>query len=244
RPDSGQVEVLGLDPQQAGAELRQRIGVQLQEADLPEKAKVWEIMDTFASFYKRTVPWEPLLAEWGLSSKQNAYFGSLSGGQKQRVFIALALINDPELVFLDELTTGLDPQARRQTWELVRAVRDRGKTVVQVTHFMDEAEALCDRVAIINGGRVIALDTPKELIRQHRGGNTVRFTNGIGLNPDLLKAIPGVSQVNYDGGEIVVHGEGPLLAQVATKLSEHNVAPADLRVEQNTLEDVFLSLTS
>ncbi|MCB0016754.1 MAG: ABC transporter ATP-binding protein, partial [Anaerolineales bacterium] len=166
RPDSGQVEVLGLDPQQAGAELRQRIGVQLQEADLPEKAKVWEIMDTFASFYKRTVPWEPLLAEWGLSSKQNAYFGSLSGGQKQRVFIALALINDPELVFLDELTTGLDPQARRQTWELVRAVRDRGKTVVQVTHFMDEAEALCDRVAIINGGRVIALDTPKELIRQ------------------------------------------------------------------------------
>ena len=170
QPDSGSVHVLGADPQQNREAIAQRIGIQLQEANLPDRLKVWEAIDLMATFYEQTVPWEPLLTEWGIADKKNTMFGQLSGGQKQRLFIAAALVNDPEIVFLDELTTGLDPQARRATWEMVRAIRDAGKTVVLVTHFMDEAEALCDRIAIIDSGRVVALDTPARLIAQDSPG--------------------------------------------------------------------------
>lgn len=166
QPTAGHIRVLGLDPYSERRVLSQRIGIQLQHAQIPERMKVWEALDLFSSFYDRTVPWEPLLEAWGLVEKRKTGFGKLSGGQKQRLFIALALLNDPEIVFLDELTTGLDPQARRATWELVAAIRDRGKTVVLVTHFMDEAQALCDRVAIIDHGRIIALDSPRALIDQ------------------------------------------------------------------------------
>lgn len=241
--DKGTIRVLGMDPIAQGVALRERIGIQLQEADLPDRLKVWEALDLFSSFYQKVVNWEDLLKEWGLTEKRNTPFGKLSGGQKQRVFIALALINDPEIVFLDELTTGLDPQARRQTWELVRAIRDRGKTVIQVTHFMDEAEELCDRVGIIDHGQMIALDTPKALIAGMKGENSVTFTAPEDFNATVLEAIQGVSRVTQKGKEVVVYGPSGLLAPIAAKLAEHNLSPSDLQAKRVTLEDVFLALT-
>ncbi|MEU4390564.1 ABC transporter ATP-binding protein [Kribbella sp. NPDC023855] len=166
RPDGGTVRVLGLDPQRQRRELLQRIGAQLQEAALPDALRVGEALRMYAALYDRPADWRELLTEWGLADKKRAAFGSLSGGWKQRLFIALALVGNPEVVFLDELTTGLDPIARRTTWGLIRELRDRGVTVILVTHFMDEAEALCDRIAIVDHGRVIAEDTPAALIAQ------------------------------------------------------------------------------
>jgi ABC-2 type transport system ATP-binding protein len=243
QPDRGSVRVLGLDPQTQGNELRQRIGIQLQQAVLPEKIKVWEALDLFASFYRRAIDWRALLDQWHLSEKRNAIFGSLSGGQKQRLFIALALVNDPDIVFLDELTTGLDPQARRETWEHVRAIRARGKSVVLVTHFMDEAERLCDRIGIIDHGQIVALDTPLNLIHALSAENRVRFSLNHGFDPSRLQSVSGVSRVTREGDEIVVYGTGPLMAHVAAALAEHDLAPADLHAEQPNLEDVFLALT-
>lgn len=243
QPDQGTIRVLGLDPQKDEHELRQRIGIQLQQAALPERLKVWEALNLYSGFYDKTVPWEKLLNGWGLAEKRNTSFKNLSGGQKQRLFIALALLNDPELVFLDELTTGLDPQARRATWDAVRAIRDQGKTVVLVTHFMDEAEELADRIAIIDQGNIVALDTPQALIQNLHVETRVRFTNTNGYDPQLLRRVNGVTEVEQRGKQVIVQGNGALLAHVATALAEHNVTPTDLRVEQANLEDVFLALT-
>ncbi len=178
-----------------------------------------------------------------MTEKRNAYFGKLSGGQQQRLFIALALINDPDIVFFDELTTGLDPQARRATWELVQGVRAQGKTVVLVTHAMDEAELLADRVAIIDHGRIIALDTPQSLIQRVQPDNQVRFTTTNGFDPALLNQVDGVNAVERNGAQVTVRGTGPLLSRVAQALAEHHIEPADLRQERATLEDVFLATT-
>ncbi|MCP4428110.1 MAG: ABC transporter ATP-binding protein [Chloroflexi bacterium] len=243
QPDCGTVRVLGLDPQTQAQELRQRLGIQLQEANLPDYLKVWEALDLFSAFYKQTVPWEPLLEQWGLSDKRNTRFKNLSGGQKQRLFIALALLNDPELVFLDELTTGLDPQARRATWDMVRAIRDQGKTVILVTHFMDEAEELADRIAIIDQGKLAALDTPRALIQNLEAETRIRFTSVNGFDAAVLRDVAGVTSVAHQAQQIIIQGGGPLLANVAVALAQHNIAPADLRVEQADLEDVFLALT-
>ncbi len=243
RPDEGTIRVLGLDPTQEEDALQQRIGIQLQEAALPKLIKAWEALDLFASFYKRAVDWRPLLDQWGLSEKRNARFGQLSGGQKRRLFIALTLLNDPEVVFLDELTTGLDPQARRSTWDLLRSIRDQGKTVVLVTHFMDEVEELCDRVMIIDYGHIVALDTPKALIQQVRAESQISFTAPPGFDPGSLKTLPGVSRVIEERNKVSVFGQGALLAHVATALFQQDLAPSDLRSEQATLEDVFLALT-
>lgn len=243
QPDSGSIRVLGLNPQKDEQALRQRIGLQLQEAALPERLKVWEALDLYASFFEKTVPWEKLLTHWGLSEKRNSNFKNLSGGQKQRLFIALALLNDPELVFLDELTTGLDPQARRTTWEAIRAIRDQGKTVILVTHFMDEAEELADRVAIIDQGKVVAIDTPQALIQNLQAGMSVRFTNNNGFDSQQLRQVTGVTDVEQRGKQVIVQGNGALLANVATALAKQNITPNDLRVERADLEDVFLALT-
>lgn len=243
RPDSGTVHVLGLDPWRQGRALRERIGIQLQEAALADRIKVWEALDLYASFYRRAVDWRPLIEAWGLSDKRNAAFADLSGGQKQRLFVALALLNDPEVVFLDEITSGLDPQARRASWDLVRAVRDRGKTVVLVTHFMDEAERLCDRLAIVDGGRIVSLDSPEALIRGLQAESSVRFTVTNDFDPDSLRSVPGVRRVAREGGEIVVYGNGPLPVRVAGALANGHVNTSDFRVQQPTLEDVFLALT-
>lgn len=244
RPDGGQIRLLGLDPQRDVAEVRRRTGIQLQQAALPDRLKVWEALDLFASFYPQTQPWEPLLETWGLSEKRNAAFTNLSGGQKQRLFIALALLHDPELVFLDEITTGLDPQARRATWEAIRGVRDQGKTVVLVTHFMEEAQELGDRVAIVDQGRVAALDTPAALIAGLDSGTRVTFSSNGGFDPAVLQQVAGVATVGReDGGQVEVRGSGPLLVRVASALAQRGVEPLDLDVTQPTLEDVFLAYT-
>lgn len=241
--DGGQISILGLDPQKDAQTLANRIGIQLQQSALPDRMKVWEALELYASFYERTVAWEPLLEQWGLGDKRNASFGSLSGGQKQRLFICLALLNDPEIVFLDELTMGLDPQSRRATWELVTAIRDQGKTVILISHYMDEVEKLADRVAIIDHGKLIALDTPSNLIHELQGETSVHFTAKNGFEPDQLRAVDGVTSISQEHHHVTVKGNGPLLVRVAVALDQHHQAPTDLQVEYASLEDVFLTLT-
>jgi ABC-2 type transport system ATP-binding protein len=241
-PDSGDIRVLGLNPRTEAQALRRRIGSQLQESALPDRIKVWEALDLFASVVSEPLDWQVLIDQWGLAEKRKASFSSLSGGQRQRLFIALALVNNPRVVFLDEMTVGLDPAARRIAWDLIRAIRDRGTTVVLVTHFMDEAENLCDRVAIVDRGKIVASDTPQGLIARHTSEVRVIFTTD---QPDLtwLEKIPGVTGVTRRGPRVEVEGSGPVLALTATALVEHGIVPADLRIEQPSLEDVFLKLT-
>ncbi|MCH7724928.1 MAG: ABC transporter ATP-binding protein [Planctomycetes bacterium] len=240
RPDSGQIQILGLKPHSHG--LRRRIGSQLQDSALPDRIKVWEALDLFASVTPGGSDWRGLMDQWGLAEKRNASFASLSGGQRQRLLVALALVNDPDVVFLDEMTTGLDPAARRSAWDLIRAIRDRGTTVVLVTHFMDEAEQLCDRLAIVDRGKIVALDSPRELVTRHTKSVRVIFNCD---EPDLswLQAIDHVHSLARHGPRVEVEGDGPVLALVAAALVDHGIIPADLRTEQTTLEDVFLSLT-
>ncbi|MCX8066967.1 MAG: ABC transporter ATP-binding protein [Anaerolineae bacterium] len=244
RPDRGTIRVLGLDPQREGYQLRRRIGVQLQEAALHPQIKVWEAVDLFGSLYPRRVDGNALLERLGLADKRNAPFDKLSGGQKQRLFIALALINDPELVFLDELTTGLDPQARRTMWDLVRDIRNQGKTVFLTTHYMEEAERLCDRVAIIDHGKIVALDTPENLIRSLRAEQRVVFSTDERLDVEMLRQAPGVTRVEHVGERVVVYGKGEgLVSGVVGLLERTGIRFHDLRTEQPSLEDVFLALT-
>src|SRR4030066_1288813 len=176
KPNQGLVRVMGLDPQNDNYALRTQIGIQLQQSNLPDRMKVWEALDLYASFYSHSADWEKLITQLGLEDRRNAKFSKLSGGQKQRLFIALALLPNPQLVFLDELTTGLDPQARHSIWDLVRDVRSRGMTVLLTTHYMEEAERLCDRVAILNHGRIVAMDTPQELIHSLGAEERIVFT--------------------------------------------------------------------
>ena len=243
KPDSGTIRVLGRDPQKEGRALRQRIGIQLQEAVLPDAMKTWEALDLYSTFYETTVDWETLLETWGLAEKRNTRFAQLSGGQKQRLFIAMALLNDPEIVFLDEITTGLDPQARRKTWDLVREIQAQGKSVVLVTHFMDEAQELCDRIAIIDHARLIALDTPQALIKNLEAEQRVTFSTPAGLDPAVLQALPEVRSVQSRNGTTHVEGHGALLVKIVLTLNENSVTPTDFHLESASLEDVFLTLT-
>jgi ABC-2 type transport system ATP-binding protein len=218
------------------------VGCQLQESALPGRIKVWEALRWFASFSGRGGDWETLIDQWGLAGKRNAHFSELSGGQRQRLFIALALVNNPQIVFLDEMTTGLDPAARHVAWGLIETVRARGTTVVLVTHAMEEAERLCDRVAVMEAGRIVTLDAPSGLIAKHTREVTVRFDTG-GRDVSWLSAIPTVAAVSERGGQAAVTGYGPVLVDVAAALAGHGLRPADLRVNQPSLEDVFLEIT-
>jgi ABC-2 type transport system ATP-binding protein len=241
RPDGGELRVLDLDPVTEGQLLRPRIGCQLQESALPDRMKVWEALDLFASLSPNAADWRPLLQEWGLEEKRDASFASLSGGQQQRLFVALALLNRPEVVFLDEMTTGLDPSARRVAWSLIETIRTGGATVILVTHFMDEAERLCDRVAVLRRGHLVALDTPARLAATHGGETRITFsTNGLEL--DWLGGVTGVTRVVRDGSVVRVEGQATSLPLVAAGLAERNYLPPDLRVTQPTLEDAFLAL--
>jgi ABC-2 type transport system ATP-binding protein len=249
RPDSGEMSVLGLDPIRQEHELRFVIGTQLQASQLPDQLTVSEVLDLFASFYPHPASWPALIERLGLAEKRNSYIGKLSGGQRQRVFIALALINRPRLVFLDELTTGLDPQARHSIWDLVREVRADGCTVFLTTHLMEEAETLCDRVAIVDHGRVVALDTPAALVRNMGAESRVLFTLNTSYDPQALTSIGSVTRVERDEQRVIVYGrstssgQSPLIAEVANALSAQGVVFTDIRMEQPSLEDVFLQLT-
>jgi len=243
-PDRGAISVLGLDPGKDRYRLQGRIGVQLQEAQLQKRIKVKEAVGFWASLYRAPIDGDRLLDQLGLRDKRNAWFMTLSGGQKQRLFIALALINDPELVFLDELTTGLDPQARRAIWDLVRGIRDRGKTVFLTTHLMEEAERLCDRVAILDHGRVIDIGTPAELVRRHCPERTVVVSTADPTARGRFQAIPSVVSVSDQGPQLTVRGRGEdLVTEVIQCLSEHGIRVSDFRTDTPTLEDVFLRLT-
>jgi ABC-2 type transport system ATP-binding protein len=243
KPDGGFVRVLGLDPERDGAELRKRVGAQLQESELPDKLKVWEALELYASFYPRPAEWGRLLDSLGLAEKRNTRFGKLSGGQKQRLSIALALVGNPEVAILDELTTGLDPHARRETWDFIEGIRERGVTVVLVTHFMEEAERLCDRIAVVDSGRVIAIDTPAGLVSRVQSEQRIRFHVSAPLDESLLTALLEVRHVSRNGSQIVVTGTGNLLNAVITVLARHEIVAGDLRVEQASLDDAFVALT-
>ena len=247
KPDGGTVRVLGLDPLRDGSTLRRCTGIQLQQSNLPDRMRVWEALDLYASFYATPVDWQKLLAQLGLEEKRNTPFAKLSGGQKQRLFVALALLPDPRVVFLDELTTGLDPQARHAIWDLVRDVRARGKTVVLTTHFMEEAEKLCDRVAILDKGKIVALDTPAALIHGLEMEERIVFSLDGALPAGFENSLTGPVRVESSGGQVVVHArngrEVPLVSEVVSLLARQGIPFHDLRSEQANLEDVFLSLT-
>ncbi|MBT8223934.1 MAG: ABC transporter ATP-binding protein [Dactylosporangium sp.] len=240
--DGGQLRVLGIDPGRDPDRLRTRIGSQLQSAALPERLRVDEAIKLFARVHAGSVDLPAVLEAWDLTGQRRQPFAALSGGQRQRLFLALALLGRPEVVFLDELTTGLDPTARRSTWELVRRVRDRGATVLLVTHFMEEAETLCDRLAVVDRGRVVAMDTPAALTAGQGGPVTMTFTAN-GYDPRQLTRIDGVDSVAVERGRVMVRGLGTATVPVAAALASQGLAPHDFRTNYPSLEDVFLSLT-
>jgi ABC-2 type transport system ATP-binding protein len=241
-PDAGTVRVAGLDPRERRTEITSMVGVQLQAGELPERIKVREALELYASFYPDPADPAELLERLGLTKVRDTAFAKLSGGQKQRLSIALALIGNPKIAILDELTTGLDPQARRDTWELVRQIRDSGVTIILVTHFMEEAEYLCDRIAIIDAGLVVALDTPAGLVDSARSEQRISFRVPGVLDDAVLKALPAVNSVARDRDRVVVTGNEDLLVAVVTELAGRGLAPLDLHTEQATLDDAFLAL--
>ncbi|MFI7081474.1 ABC transporter ATP-binding protein [Micromonospora sp. NPDC049903] len=242
-PDRGGISVLGLDPRRDRAEVRERVGVQLQGHQLPDKQTVAEAMDLYRSFYRAPADGARLLEMLGLAEKRHTQYRKLSGGQQQRLSVALALVGGPTVAVLDELTTGLDPQARRDTWDLVEEVRDSGVTIVLVTHFMDEAERLCDRLALIDSGRVVALDTPAGLVARAAAEQRVRFRPSTPVVERLLTDLPEVTGVQRHGQQVVVTGTGNLLQAVTSVLTQQRVIAQELRVEQASLDDAFVTLT-
>jgi ABC-2 type transport system ATP-binding protein len=242
-PDSGVIRVLGLDPQADRAAVRECVGVQLQESALPLFIKVGEVLELFASFYRQPADPAELMDALGLAAKRDAYFRRLSGGLKQRLSIALALIGNPQIAILDELTTGLDPQARRDTWQLIEHVRDRGVTVILVTHFMDEAERLCDRVLLIDRGRMAALDAPARLAESTGGGTHLRFVPSAPFADQVLTMLPEVTELEHQGPRIRVTGTGDLVSAVIRALQAAGVQAQEMQVESATLDDAYVRLT-
>jgi ABC-2 type transport system ATP-binding protein len=243
-PDSGTIRILGLDPRKQAYQLRPLIGVQLQNSALPPRIKVYEALELFASFYRNSVSIADIVARLDLKEIQTRRFQQLSGGQKQRLFIALALINNPRVVFLDELTTGLDPQARRNMWDLIRRIREGGSTIVLTTHYMEEAERLCDRVAILDGGKILVLDTPDQLVARLGAGVRVRFRVLDQVDPEIFRRMETVQEVDVRTDQFIIRGTGDqFIAQVVTALCGRKIRFRDFRTEHPNLEDVYLSLT-
>jgi ABC-2 type transport system ATP-binding protein len=242
-PDAGTVRLLGLDPRTDLDEIHEIVGVQLQSSAMPARLKVGEILEMYRSFYRDPADVSELIEVLGLAGKRDAYYRSLSGGQRQRLSVALALVGRPKIAVLDEMTTGLDPQARRDAWQLIAGVRDQGVTVLLVTHFMEEAERLCDRVALIDSGRVAALDTPAGLAARARGGKSVRFLPSSSFDERLLTRLPGVTRVERDGQHVVVTGTGELVNEVILVLAAAGVTAGDVQLDSSNLEDAFVKLT-
>jgi ABC-2 type transport system ATP-binding protein len=244
RPDGGRIRLLDCDPSRGRTTINQQVGIQLQESALPPRMRVKEALDLFGSFYREQESSATLLERLGLAEKSSSFFGKLSGGQKQRLFIALALVNKPKVVFFDELTTGLDPQARHSMWNLVRQVRERGCTVFLTTHFMEEAERLCDRVLIMDHGRIVALDTPEALISQLKGEKRVVFNLAEDIPTPSFQGLGQVTKVERIGERLVVYGQGErFTSRVVACLEDLGLPLRDMRTEQPNLEDVFLALT-
>lgn len=242
-PNGGEINVLGLDPQRDRAELTQRLGVQLQQSRLPDQLRVAEALELCSSFYERPADWRELMEVLGISAKARTPFRKLSGGQQQRLSIAMALVGNPRVAVLDELTTGLDPQARRDTWDLIEGVRDRGVTIVLVTHFMEEAERLCDRVALIDAGQIVALDTPAALAERVETEQRIQFRPSVPVDDSLLASLPEVTSVIHRGDVVVVTGTSKALNAVISVLARNQIVAEQLRVEQASLEDAFLAFT-
>jgi ABC-2 type transport system ATP-binding protein len=242
-PDAGTIRVLGLDPIRDRYEITERVGAQLQESRLQDRIRVGEALDLYASFYRSPADWRDLMDRLGLEGKEKAKYGELSGGQKQRLSVALALVGSPEIAILDELTTGLDPQARRSTWETIEQIRDGGVTVVLVTHFMEEAERLCDRVMVIDRGHVVAIDTPSGLVERIGAEQRLRFRPSAPLDEADLRDLPDVVAVERTGSQIVVTGTGNVVQAVTALLAHRGVTADGLRIEQRNLEDAYLALT-
>ncbi|MEV2259769.1 ABC transporter ATP-binding protein [Streptomyces anulatus] len=247
-PDAGTIRVAGLDPVADHDRVTHLLGAQLQESELQAKLTVREALELYSAFYPTPVDWRPLATRLGLDEKLATRFAKLSGGQKQRLFIALALIGNPKVVVLDELTTGLDPRARRDTWKLIEEIRDGGVTVLLVTHFMEEAQRLCDRIAVIDRGKVVALDTPAGLIRRATGSTVVSFVPSRALTgPDLtrLTALPGVATVTPPDreGALSLHGTDETVTPFVALLAELGVTAQRLRITETSLDEAFLDLT-
>lgn len=243
RPDGGQVRVLGLDPQRDRAALRRRLGVQLQVGALPERITVWEALDLYRAFYANPLDCAWLSDALGLTGQRHTVVRALSGGQRQRLSIGLALVGNPEVAVLDELTTGLDPQARRDIWQLIADLRARGVAVLLVTHSMEEAERLCDRLAMIDAGRVAALGDPSSIVARAGMAHQIRFRPSTPFDARILTDLPGVRNVTRNGATMVVSGAGDVIHAVTAVLARHQIIAADLRVEPATLEDAFVALT-
>ncbi|HEY0718388.1 MAG TPA: ABC transporter ATP-binding protein [Streptosporangiaceae bacterium] len=243
KPGRGQISVLGLDPQRDHDALREQVGVQLQDGQLPGKLRVREALKLYASFYAQPADADELITRLGLDDRRDAPFEKLSGGQKQRLSVALALIGTPKVAVLDELTTGLDPAARREVWGLISDVRDSGVTVVLVTHFMEEAERLCDRLAVIDRGRVIATGTPSGLAYRAGGEQYVRFTASAPLDEDELSGLPHVHAVHQEGDQFAVTGDEEALQAVMGVLIRRGITARHLRLDQASLDDAFVALT-
>ncbi|WP_432013087.1 ABC transporter ATP-binding protein [Streptomyces cucumeris] len=241
--DGGRISVMGLDPLKDVTELRQSIGIQLQQSELPPKMKVWEALELYSTFYRDPADWRRLIKDWGLSAKADAAYGSLSGGQQQRLSIALALVGNPRIAVFDELTTALDPHARRETWKLIEKVRAQDVTVLLVTHFMEEAERLCDRIAIIESGRVVALDTPSGLVSRVNEQQIIRFKPSVPLDDALLTALPEVDSVSRSRSQVTVTGKGNVVYAVISVLARNQIVANELRLEQASLDDAFVALT-
>jgi len=243
-PDAGSVSVLGLDPRRDAAAVRERVGVQLQEAALPDRLRVGEALELCAGFYARPADVRELAATLGLDGHLAVPFAELSGGQRQRLSIALALVGDPTVAILDELTTGLDPAARRETWGLVERIRDRGVTVLLVTHVMEEAERLADRVGLLDAGRLVALGAPDEVAASASAATRVAFRVPPGFTGDVLAALPEVATYDRDGDRVTVTGGDGVALAVLRALDAHGVTPRNLHVEQGSLEDAVVALTT
>jgi len=243
RPDGGTVRVLGRDPIRDRAETTTTVGVQLQHSELQPNLRVREALELFSSFYPRPADWRELVDVLGLEGQLGARFAKLSGGQQQRLSIALALIGNPKIAILDELTTGLDPVARRDTWDLIDGIRDRGVTILLITHFMAEAEHLCDRVAVIDAGRVAALDSPAALTAELDIKQRIRFVPSEPVDESDLLALPNVDSVNRHGDEFLVIGSSEALSEVTALLAKQSIIAHRLRVEQPSLDDAFIAIT-
>ncbi|MGW4358458.1 ABC transporter ATP-binding protein [Streptomyces californicus] len=247
-PDAGTVRVAGLDPVADHDRVTRLLGAQLQESELQARLTVREALELYAALYPAPVDWRPLADRLGLTDRLSTRFAKLSGGQKQRLFIALALIGDPEIVVLDELTTGLDPRARRDTWKLIEEIRDSGVTVLLVTHFMEEAQRLCDRIAVIDRGRVVALDTPSGLVRRSTGSTVLSFVPSrppTAPELDRLAALPGVATVTPPdaAGVLVLHATDDTVTPLISLLAEVGVTAQRLRITETSLDEAFLDLT-